>query len=255
MLKTLVVVMSVSLVCSFLVTTTSVLLEDRQRQNLFLERVRHVLEVVGIEGGSTDLISRYRERITPLLVNLETGEEVDPAGLPGFVHPDQFDFVIASKEPEYSQPIPDSPIGLKRKPRLMPVYLVHGAEGLEKVILLIVGKGLWSTLQGYLALENDLTTIYGIRFFQQGETPGLGGEITNPRWQSQWGGKQAFDSRGKVVIKVVKGPVDPSSSTQVEGLSGATLTTRAVDHLVRYWLGPDGYGPYLERLRQRTGGG
>jgi len=253
MLKALIVVLSVSLVCSFVVTSTAVILEERQRRNQYLERISHILEVVGIEGEQGVLPAHYRERFDSALIDLSLGEKVDPAGFPEFLHPDNFDFVAAARYPESSEKIADSPIGLKFRPRYMPVYFLRSADGLEQIILLIAGKGLWSTLQGYLALERDLTTIAGIRFFQHGETPGLGAEIANPRWQVLWRGKQAFDADGRVVIEVVKGPVDPASPNRIEGLSGATLTTRGVNQLVRYWLGPEGYGPFLAVLREQTG--
>ena len=251
MLKALSVVLSISLVCSFVVTTTAVILEQRQQRNHYLERIRHILAAVGVDAEDQDAITLYREAIDAVLIDLRLDTDIDPSPLPEFLQPDTFDFLAASRQPDYSETISPGLIGLKRRPRYMPVYFVRGEEGIDRVIVLIVGKGLWSTLQGYLALEKDLVTIAGIRFFQQGETPGLGGEIASPRWQSLWQGKQAFDPDGQVVIEVVKGPVDPDSSHQIEGISGATLTSRGVNQMVRYWLGPDGYGPFLNRLRTR----
>ncbi len=249
MLKALIVVLSVSLVCSFVVTSTAVLLKPRQQRNLYLERIRHILAVAGIEDEGKDPIVLYRERIEAILIDLHSGVEMDAASLPSFLQPETFDFITASRHPDYSEEIDPNLIGMKRRPRYMPVYLIQGRHGYEKVILLIVGKGLWSTLQGYLALEKDLNTIAGIRFFQQGETPGLGGEIVNPRWQSLWKGKQVYGPQGEVMIELVKGPVDPSFPTRIEGITGATLTTRGVDKMVRYWLGANGYGPFLARFR------
>jgi len=124
---------------------------------------------------------------------------------------------------------------------------------LEKIILPVYGKGVWSTMYGFIALNNDLTTVEGFSFYEHGETPGLGGEVDNPAWRRSWVGKKAFDDRGKVAIEVLKGAVDPLSPEavhQIDGLSGASLTTRGVDKLVRYWLGEHGYGPYLGKLRR-----
>jgi Na+-transporting NADH:ubiquinone oxidoreductase subunit C len=123
----------------------------------------------------------------------------------------------------------------------------------EKLILPIYGKGLWSTLYGFLALEKDLKTVSGITFYQHGETPGLGGEVDNPNWKGKWQGKQAFDDSGDVIIKVIKGaviPGAPDADHQIDGLSGATLTARGVDNLVQFWLGENGYGPYLQQIRE-----
>jgi len=243
--KSLLVVLGVALVCSFVVTSAAVLLEERQQHNLRLERIRNILKVAGLMPD--DPFAAYQKYIEARLVDLHRARTVDPAGLPLHLQPDTFDFDKAARDPRYGEPIPPDRLGLKRRPRFMPVYFVRGDADFDKLILLIVGKGLWSTLYGYLALERDLVTIAGIVFYQQGETPGLGGEIANPRWQAQWRGKRAYDDRGRVAIRLVKGGA--ASPYGVDALSGATLTTRGVERAVRYWLGPEGYGPYLARLR------
>ncbi|MGB0764601.1 MAG: NADH:ubiquinone reductase (Na(+)-transporting) subunit C, partial [Luminiphilus sp.] len=112
--------------------------------------------------------------------------------------------------------------------------------------------GLWSTLYGFVALESDGNTIAGLGFYEHKETPGLGGEVDNPRWKNLWKGKQVYRD-GAVAISVVKGSVDQGSDAanwQVDGLSGATLTSRGVSNLVQYWLGEDGFEPYLRNLRE-----
>ena len=121
----------------------------------------------------------------------------------------------------------------------------------EKIILPIEGKGLWSTLYGFLALGPDTTSITGITFYQHGETPGLGGEVDNPSWKALWPGRRAFDDEWKPAIQVIKGRAKSAAEDpyRVDGLSGATLTARGVNELVRYWLGEEGFGPYLERFR------
>jgi Na+-transporting NADH:ubiquinone oxidoreductase subunit C len=131
----------------------------------------------------------------------------------------------------------------------MPVYLVEQDGAVETVVLPVHGYGLWSTMYGYLALEGDGRTVKGITFYQHGETPGLGGEIDNPSWQAKWTGKQALDDSGRVLLQVVKGePRGEGVEHQVDGLAGATLTARGVENLARYWLGEQGFGPYLARL-------
>jgi Na+-transporting NADH:ubiquinone oxidoreductase subunit C len=110
---------------------------------------------------------------------------------------------------------------------------------------------LWSTLYGFLALDSDLKTIRGITFYEHGETPGLGGEVDNPRWKAQWKGKMAYDDNMKILIEVLKGQVDPTSPQaghQIDGLGGSTITTRGVHNLVRFWLGENGYKPFLSNI-------
>lgn len=137
----------------------------------------------------------------------------------------------------------------------MTVYQVLEDGNLDMIVLPVEGKGLWSTLYGFLALGADTTTIRGIAFYQHGETPGLGGEIENPAWTALWKGRKAFNESWEPVIKVIKGKAGSPDEAphQVDGISGATLTGNGVTNLVRRWIGPDGYGPYLEDIRK--GGG
>ena len=132
------------------------------------------------------------------------------------------------------------------------VYEVVKDDEVEAIILPIEGMGLWSTLYGYIALDADVNTIEGITFYEHGETPGLGGEVDNPRWKALWPGRKAFDERGNVKIQVKKGPAGPPSEDpyQVDGLSGATLTSRGVTNMLHFWLGEEGFGPYLDRLSE-----
>ncbi len=94
----------------------------------------------------------------------------------------------------------------------------------------------------------------GFSFYEHGETPGLGGEVDNPNWKQQWPGKKVYDEQGKLRITVLKGTVDrnaPDAVYQADGLAGSTLTARGVDNLLKYWLGADGYRPFIEQLQQR----
>jgi len=108
-------------------------------------------------------------------------------------------------------------------------------------------------MYGYLALAPDGTTIRGLRFYEHGETPGLGDQVDKPEWRAQWDGKTAYGADGAPRVAVIKGNVQPGPAAdyEVDGLAGATLTGRGVTNLLHYWLGPDGFGPYLEQFRER----
>ena len=137
-------------------------------------------------------------------------------------------------------------------PNRAQVYRLEGDDGrLEKLILPIEGYGLWSTLYGFIALSDDLRTIEGLTYYQHGETPGLGGEVDNPRWKSLWTGRLAFNEEWLPEIEVIKGSAGPPAENpyEVDGLSGATITSRGITEMLKFWLGPDGFGPYLENLR------
>ena len=137
----------------------------------------------------------------------------------------------------------------------MKVFFVKrpGSDKIQQVVLPIYGKGLWGTLWGYLAIKSDLETVQGITFFEHKETPGLGGEVDNPRWKSQWDGRKLFDENGAPASQVFKGPAPSDNPYAVDGLSGATITSRGVTNLIRYWVSDDGYGPFLGKLASEIG--
>ena len=133
------------------------------------------------------------------------------------------------------------------------VYLVKNSSNqVEKIVLPIHGKGLWSTMYGFLALAPDTKTIKGLGFYEHGETPGLGGEIDNPSWKKQWVNKVVLDGKNNPQIVVVKGQVDHSDSAnynKVDGLSGATITSNGVRALVNFWVSDNGFGAFLAKYR------
>ena len=119
-----------------------------------------------------------------------------------------------------------------------------------RVAKIIRGYGLWGTLYGYLSLSSDLNTVQGIEYYEHKETPGLGGEVDNPNWKDGWKGKKIFTETGVVNLKVVKGT--SSSDYEIDGISGATLTTNGVTNMIQYWLGDEAYGPVLRNLKEST---
>lgn len=243
------VALTVCFVCSLIISTVAVVLAPIQQANKALDRKRTILQVAGLWQEDADIDVMF-EQIEIRIVDLRAGTLTDA------VDPETYDPQAAAREPSMSIAIPkDRDIAtLARRPLYMPVYMVKDADRIEQIILPVHGYGLWSTMYAFLALEANLNTVSGIRFFEHGETPGLGGEVENPRWQRQWEGKLVYDADGSVRLRVIKGIVndtDPFAEHQVDGLSGATLTTNGVTNLIRYWLGPDAYGPYLANLREK----
>jgi len=123
------------------------------------------------------------------------------------------------------------------------------------VVLPVYGKGLWSTLYGYLALKKDIETVQGLTFYEHGETPGLGGEVDNANWKAQWVGRQVYDETGTPALGVSKGPAPEEDPFLVDGLSGATITSIGVSNLVQYWVSDEAYGSYLNKLKSELAGG
>ncbi len=131
-----------------------------------------------------------------------------------------------------------------------PVYLVMDGPQIEQVILPVEGAGLWATMYGFLAVENDGNTVRGLRFYAHGETPGLGDQVDKPAWREQWPGKKLYGPDGEPRIEVIKGLAPDDSDYEIDGLAGATLTGRGVSNFVRHWIGEQGYGPYLKSLSE-----
>ncbi|MDO8939485.1 MAG: Na(+)-translocating NADH-quinone reductase subunit C [Methylicorpusculum sp.] len=253
--NTIRIVLGVSLVCSLFVSATAILLHSKQRQNQRQDRIRNILVVADLYEPGIDIEAIYQQKVEPQLIALDSGDVVNREKFDEVLNIDAFDIQTLSSDPRYSEAVPPQydKAKLKQRPQYMVVYRIKADRHLQKLILPIYGKGLWSTLYGFIALDKDLRTITGITFYEHKETPGLGGEVDNLEWKNSWEGKQAFDGQGRVIIEVTRGEVGPDSSDadhQISGLSGATITSRGVNNLVRYWLGEHGYGPYLKTLEQ-----
>ena len=247
--KMLLVTIVLSLVCSVLVSSAAVLLKPMQERNVELARKARILEVAGLMDPQRSIEELF-QGVETRLVELATGEFTDA------LDPETFDQVVAARDPELGVAIPpwEDIAGISRRARYAPVYLVRdGAGAVDMVILPVHGYGLWSTMYGFLALSGDGQEVRGLTFYQHAETPGLGGEIENPRWLARWEGRKVFGPEGDVQLQVVHGSVDPNSEWaewSVDGLSGATLTADGVSNMVQYWLGEQGFGPFLARLRE-----
>ena len=241
---------AVCLFCAVFVSSSAVSLKERQDENKILDRQKKVLVVAGLmsEGSNwspEQVKSTFAENIRPKVVDLKTGdynESVDVA---------TFDQQKAAKDPATSAVAPDNSAKVGRLPNQAMVYHVMEGDSVGKLIVPIEGKGLWSTLYGFLALEKDVDTVTGITFYQHGETPGLGGEVDNPKWKALWKGRKAFNADLQPTIEVLKGPAGSVEEAphHVDGLSGATITSRGVTYLVQFWLGEHGFGPYLAKFR------
>ena len=239
----------VALVCAMLVSITAVSLRPLYLANLEAERMERLASILQtlnqLAGGMRP------EDIEVRVVKLENGayaEDIDPA---------TYDARRAANDPGKSVTIPPQQdlAGIKRRADHAVVYLIRNSNRkIDAVILPVRGVGYQSALYGYLALAADANEILALKFYEHGETPGLGGEVDNPRWKALWPGKQVYKD-GTVKIGLVKGSVDPAGANadwEIDGLSGATLTARGVTNLVQFWLGEDGFEPFLENLR--TGG-
>jgi Na+-transporting NADH:ubiquinone oxidoreductase subunit C len=212
----------VCVVISAALAVTANALKPIQAAAAEFDRQKNVMLAAGlIEEGDprprAELEQLFRDRVVEQVVDLQTGK-VDPQR--------RVADLAAIKDPA-------------ERARYRAVAIAKDEQGREQAFVLpIAGRGLWSTLYGYLALEHDANRVRGITFYKHGETPGLGGEVDNPRWKASWHGKTILDEQGNLVsVTVKKGKVDPAlpyeKQHMVDGLSGATITSNGVSKFVK----------------------
>lgn len=247
--KTLLVVLVLCLVCSIVVAGSAVGLRPLQQTQRALDKQRNILAVAGLmqNGMSADDVARiFAERISARLVDLNSGELLDK-------DPAKYNQAQALKDPTMSVALESSqdPAGIKRRSNFAEIYLVHDEQKrVQEVVLPIYGNGLWSMMYAFVALDTDGRTVKGITYYDQGETPGLGGEVENPNWRAQFVGKKVINDDGQPALKVLKGAGHTGDEYAVDGLSGATLTSKGVQHSFDFWMGELGFGPFLKNVRE-----
>ena len=241
--KILTVTVLLCLICSVVVSTAAIGLRSLQYENARLDRYKSILSVAGLYTDSIPFEVLFKQ-IEVRVIRLDSGlfAAVDPSRL------------LADGTAYRALERGEDIARIRKVPELALVYLARDEnDDLDKVVLPVYGYGLWSTLYGYLALEKDGQTVFGLQFYDHAETPGLGGEVDNPKWQRLWRGKRLYDDQGRPALTVIKGKVvadAPGAPYQVDGLSGATLTSIGVGHLIRFWSGDLGYGAFLERMQR-----
>ncbi|MDH3387433.1 MAG: NADH:ubiquinone reductase (Na(+)-transporting) subunit C [Gammaproteobacteria bacterium] len=247
-LRPLGVTLSVAFVCALLVSVVAVTLRPTQKANIEAERIAQlelVLEALSAIGRAQSI-----ENLEARIVKLESGvfdDSIDPA---------RFDAERAASKPTSSAAIPGELdlAGLKRRAMHAQVYLVRAADKrIDLIILPVSGRGYQSTLRAWLVLDGDTRTVRALKFYQHGETPGVGARIEDPDWEAQWRDLPAYDDDGVLRIGVrvqAGGGTGLHASYQVDSISGATRTSQGVHGMLRFWLGEFGFGPFLQRLRE-----
>ena len=249
------IAVAVCLVCSIIVSGAAVALKPMQVKNKELDQKQNILRAAGLlpADSTVDASGRGVEEIfsefTPRVVDLVAGQFADDMDATAI------DPLRVAKDPAASRELSgDEDIAtIGRRENLSVVYIKEAEDGsLEKLVLPVRGYGLWGTLFGYLALDGDLETISGLGFYDHKETPGLGGEVDNPRWKSGWVGVRLYNDSQEASVALIKSRSAEGSAAaehEVDALSGATFTTRGVQNLVNFWTGQDGFGPFIKNLR------
>ncbi len=245
---TVAVTLTLAVVCSLLVSLAAVGLRELQESNKERSKKKNILIAAGLFQKGMDVDRAFDQKVRVRLVDLDAGgfaaESVaDPA---------TYDQKSAARDPGASKPPEPAAdhAGIGRRENYSQVYLIEQGGQLDQMVLPVYGRGLYSTLYGLIAVDADGKTIRGITFYEHGETPGLGGEIENSKWTAKWIGKKLFDDDGSVAIEIVKGAVprsDPEADYAIDGISGATMTSKGVTGMLLFWFGDDGFGPFLKK--------
>ena len=250
--KAVLVVLITALVCSTMVSAAVVVLRPIQLNNQLLDRSRNIMSLTGLLPagkipGDEEMLELFKSLDTRL-VDIDAGRFDDTHD------PNTYDMRRAVNSPDLGTAVPaaQDTASIGRRSRYAPIYMVWDGDELDRVILPVRGAGMWSMLYGYIALRPDFTTIAGMTFYEQNETPGLGDQVAHQHWLDGWRGKQIYDDQGEILFRVSEGELDPGSvhaAYQVDALTGATVTGNAVTGLIQYWFGPHGYEGLLEHMK------
>lgn len=241
--KTVIVAFLVSAVCAALVSGATVMLRPIQTANRAAEEQARIAGLVqGIPGMAT-LLEQSGGALSTVVIDLATGRaatEVTPATLEATLN-DTTNWTVLDAAQDLA--------GLGQRPDFAQVFLLRDNDSVSLVLLPISGQGYGGRIDAILALRGDMNTIAGIAVTRHSETPGLGGRIQEASWQGDFPGTELRDDSGEMRFAVARGPA--STTYEVDGITGATRTGRGVTQMVRFWLGPDGYGPLLDAIQRQ----
>ena len=248
-LKTLGVAFAICMVCSLIVSFAAVSLRDLQKENAANNKSIKILQAAKMYDNTIDVKSQF-QKLEMRYVDFDTGKVLQ--SYKDFKI-EEYDQIKSTRDSTLSTALSasDDIAIIKNREDVGKFFIVRDEQNnIDKLILPIRGYGLWGTLFGYVAIEEDFNTVAGLEFYEHKETPGLGAEVDNPRWKALWPGKKIYKDN-EVQLSVIKGKVqsdDINSNYKVDGLSGATLTSRGVTNMITYWFGDSGYSKLFKEL-------
>lgn len=249
-LRIFITALILSLFFSLIVSMAAVILKPIQTKNEDMDRNKNVLKAAGLESGEMEEVFKNVEYF---YYDIADGKTTKVQNTSAYFK----NFKRIVSDPEKSIKLSNNELpGIKSIPREIPFYLFYKNGKIDCIVLPVFGNGLWSTMYGFIGINADGKTIKGLTFYDQKETPGLGGEVDNPLWKKQWKGKLIYDEQNKLRIKVLKGKSDPnklSAIYEIDGLSGASMTTAGVDTFIRFWLDDKRFGRLLKDIGKSGG--
>jgi Na+-transporting NADH:ubiquinone oxidoreductase subunit C len=208
------------IIAAAILSGAAIVLKKPQQKNVEIEKKSNILTSVnkGLDAGNvadktTYIETEYAKYITNSYVVNSKGDKVEGNAFTVDLHKE-----LAKPEDQ----------------RNLPVFECRDDDGTIKYVLPVRGKGLWGPIWGYVALENDMNTVYGANFDHKGETPGLGAEINQKAFSEPFTGKKIFDESGKFVsVQVVKGGATPGDMHGVDAISGGTITSKGLEDMLK----------------------
>lgn len=240
--KTVAMAFAVSAVCAVLVSGATVILRPIQAANRAAEEQARIEALVRGIPGMAALLEASGGTLSTVVIDLESGrasQDIAPAGLEAALA-DPANWTALEPGADLA--------GLGQRPDFAQIYLLREGGEISLALLPISGAGYNGRIDAVLAMQGDMNTIAGISVTRQSETPGLGGRIEEAGWQASFPGTEVRDADGTLRFSVARGKA--SSVYEVDGITGATRTSNAVTRIVRFWLGPDGYGPFIEAVQR-----
>ncbi|MAN35532.1 MAG: NADH:ubiquinone reductase (Na(+)-transporting) subunit C [Candidatus Marinimicrobia bacterium] len=213
-------ILSITFVSSLLLSLFSEGLKEKTLFNIQLDKKKNLLQTIGMNTDiltTDEILKEFNDNIKEITLDLSGNVLSD-------VNHDQFVTKENNATGELKYYIDEN--------EYLPLFL---SETMNAIIIPISGKGLWSSLYGYFAIDkNNFSTVKGITFYKHGETPGLGAEITKEWFKSSFTGKEVYLDDSIESIKVTKaGQANENSLYEVNGISGATITSRGVEDLLK----------------------
>lgn len=250
-LKTFKVAVGLCLVCSLVVSSLAVGLKPMQEREKEKFRKQNILQAAGVWEDGADALAMFDEKIKAVVLDIEGGvpttdfePDAKEINLETMLRTDGMYTMLDTAE---------DIAGVRKLEAYSVLYRLEEEAQLKTLVIPVRGRGLWSTLYGFIALDMtkahegpQALTVTGLSYYQHGETPGLGGEIESKKFKKDWVGKKVFGPDWTVKAELSKQIVD--EEYQVDTLSGATLTSNGVTSMLQFWLSDQGFAPYLKTL-------
>ena len=226
-------ILTISIMCSLFLSLASQGLKPLKDKNVEIDKKKNILNAVGLditELTNNDIDNYFSSNIDTLIIDLE-GNVISSLSV----------IDLESKESNQSGEVKY----FNNNQEFLPLYIDNSKNA---IVLPISGKGLWSTLFGYFAIDsNNYSTVKGITFYKHKETPGLGGEVSKKWFQENFIGKEIYRHNTLNSIKVAKaGYADKNNLYEVDGISGATITSNGVSDFLERDL--NRYEKYFKRM-------